>query len=101
MPGAVSRVTDMWIGICCCHSKPTCIPMGGFIITGSSDAVSAGLSNARVGDITIGYCGHVGMVVTGSGSNLTNSLGKSTTGSVVTGCNIGMVITGSPTHTTG
>jgi len=94
----VSRVTDIWVGICCCHSDPTCIPMTGFIVTGSVDAVSEGLGNARVGDMTIGSCGHTGIIVSGSATNVTNNLGKALVGSQVTGCNIGTVVTGSPTH---
>ena len=97
----VSRITDIWVGSCCCHSDPTCIPMGGFIITGSGNAKSAGLGAARMSDITIGYCGHTGIVVTGSSTNKTNSLGKAMIGSQVVGCNIGTVVTGSPTHLSG
>jgi len=100
MPAA-SRVTDLWTGICCCHSSPTCIPMMGFIITGSIDAVSTGLGQARVGDMTIGYCGHPGIIVTGSPSHITNALGSARLGEIVTGCNIGTLITGNPTHTIG
>lgn len=98
---AVSRLTDIWVGICCCHPPFPCIPMSGTIITGSSDCVSAGLGGARVGDITIGGCGHTGIIVSGSSGNLTNGVGKATVGSIVTGCNIGIIVTGSPTHTTG
>jgi uncharacterized Zn-binding protein involved in type VI secretion len=75
--------------------------MSGFIISGSSNAVSAGLGAARVTDMTIGTCGHTGIIVTGSGTNVTNGLGKATVGSTVTGCNIGTVVTGNPTHNTG
>lgn len=98
---AVSRLTDIWVGICCCHSKPTCINMTGFIITSSPNHISAGLGVARISDITIGTCGHTGIIVTGSAVNITNSLGKAMIGSQVTGCNIGTVVTGAPTHFTG
>jgi len=98
---AVSRLTDVWVGICCCHVDPPCIGMSGFIIAGSANAVSAGLGVARIGDMTIGGCGHTGIIVTGSATNTTNGLGKATVGSTVTGCNIGTVVTGAPTHTTG
>lgn len=97
----VSRVTDRWTGICCCHPPFPCIPMGGKIIVGSSDSKSTGLANGRISDMVIGDCGHTGKIVTGSGSNITNTLGKATIGSQVTGCTIGKVITGSPTHDTG
>ena len=98
---AVSRLTDLWVGICCCHSDPTCIDVTGIIITGSPNAVSASLANSRFTDMTIATCdgNHTGTIVTGSGRNFTNNLGKAFIGSMVTGCNIGIVVTGSPRHT--
>lgn len=98
MPTA-ARLTDMWTGICCCHSKPTCISMGGTIITGSANAISGGLGQALVTAITIGWCGHTGIVVTGSPDCIANSLGKATFGSIVAGCHTGTIVTGNPTHT--
>lgn len=68
---------------------------------GSPDMQSNGLSGARAGDLVIGYCGHIGFIATGSSLNLTNGLSKAVVGSQVTGCTIGVVITGSPTHNTG
>ncbi len=97
----VSRVSDIWVGICCCHKDPDCIPMGGYIITGSPNSESSTLSGGRVSDMVIGYCGHPGKIITGSGSNITNSLGKAVSGSMVTGCTIGKVVTGNPIHNTG
>ena len=72
--------------------------MGGFIMTGSPDAISSGKGQAGVGSITIGWCGHTGIIVTGSPDTLANNKGKATVGSQITGCNIGTVITGNPTH---
>jgi len=72
--------------------------MSGFIITGSPDIYSTGAAQARLSDITIGECGHTGIIVTGSPVVIGNNLQKATIGSVVTGCNIGHVVTGSPTH---
>lgn len=95
---SVSRVTDLWVGICCCHVDPPCIGMGGFIVTSSLTHNSSGLGVARLGDVTIGYCGHPGIIVSGSSTNLTNGLGKALVGSSVAGCNIGVVVTGDPTH---
>ncbi len=96
---SISRITDMWSGICCCHSKPTCIGMGGFIITSSSKHVSSGSGVARFGDLTVGFCGHTGNIVTSSTKNLTEGRGKALVGSQVSGCNIGSVITGDVKHT--
>jgi len=94
----ISRITDQWIGQCCCHSDPTCISMGGIIISGSPNEQSGGLAVARLTDTTIGWCGHTGIVVSGSPTTTVNSLAAARIGSSVTGCNIGTVITGNPTH---
>jgi uncharacterized Zn-binding protein involved in type VI secretion len=72
--------------------------MGGYIITSSGDHISSALGVARIGDQTIGYCGHPGIIVSGSSVNLTNGLGKALIGSQVTGCNIGTIVTGNPKH---
>jgi hypothetical protein len=100
MPSS-SRITDQWIGQCCCHSSPTCIPMGGIIISGSHNAGSGILKQARMLDITIGWCGDPGMIVSSSATSKTNTLGKARIGSQVIGCNIGIVISGMPTHEVG
>lgn len=97
----VSRISDIWTGICCCHSDPTCISMSGRIITGSPNQGSGSLKTARITDMVIGNCGHYGIIVTGSSTNKSNGLGKATVGSLVTGCTIGIVVTGNPTHDTG
>ena len=94
-----ARVTDLWAGQCCCHSKPRCRSMGGFIVTGSPDAISAGQGQAGIGSITIGWCGHTGIIITGSPDTFANNnKGKDTVGSQITGCNRGTVIIGNPTH---
>lgn len=95
---ASARVTDLWAGICCCHTDPTCIPMVGPIVTGSPNEKSGGLAQARLTDITIGYCGHPGIIVTASPNCKVNNLGSARIGDQVTGCNIGVIITGSPNH---
>lgn len=95
-----SRAQDLWTGICCHkdHDPAHCISMGGFIVTGSPDAISSGKGQAGVGDLTIGWCGHTGIIITGSPDTLANNKGKATVGSQITGNNIGTVITGNPTH---
>ena len=98
---ASSRLTDMWVGICCCHSDPTCESMGGWIITGSADTISGGLPQARLTDTTVGYCGHTGLIVTGAPTTFSNGLPAARIGETVTGCNIGTVITGNPSHNIG
>lgn len=97
----VARQFDVWVGICCCHHDPPCINMTGFVLGGSPNQQSGGQNAATVGDLVLGNCGHVGIIITGSSSNLTNGKGKVTLGSQTTGCLIGTVVTGNPTHITG
>ena len=96
---ASARMFDMWVGICCCHTDPTCIPMTGIIITGSPNTMSSSLAQARITDMTIGYCGHPGIIISASGNHKTNNLGSARVGDNVSGCNIGVIATGNPTHT--
>jgi len=101
MPASSRFFVDIWAGVCCCHTDPTCIGMAGPIITGSPNNISGSFAQARLTDMTIGYCGHPGTIVTGSSSVLSNSLGKARIGDSVTGCNIGSVVTGLSTHEVG
>lgn len=93
MPAA-SRLMDIWTGICCCHDDPKCENMSGPVITSSSNCRAGGLGQARFLDITQGWCGHTGQIITSSSTVLSNSLGKVRIGDVVTGCNIGVMVTG-------
>lgn len=96
MPSGAT-LTSMWIGICCCHSSPRCIPMGGYILTGSSNLFTGSLTAGRLTDLTIGWCGHPGFIITGAPTAFGNSLSRARIGSSVNGCNIGTIITGHPT----
>ena len=95
---AQSRLTDLWTGICCCHSHPTCISMSGPIISGSANCKSDNLGVARLTDMVIGYCGHSGTIVSASSNCNANNLGKARIGDQVTGCTIGSIITGNSKH---
>ncbi len=96
-----ARANDLWFGICCHkdHDPKHCVSMGGYIVSGSLNAISSGKGQAGVGDLTIGWCGHPGIIATGSLDTLANNKGKATVGSKVTGNNRGNVITGNPKHT--
>ncbi len=93
-----ARANDLWTGICCHPSHSGCTSMGGWIVTGSPNAISSGQGQATVPDLTIGWCGHSGFIITGSPNAFANTKGKATVGSQITGNNIGTVITGNPTH---
>jgi uncharacterized Zn-binding protein involved in type VI secretion len=94
MSGA-ARLTDMWTGICCCHHDPDCISMQGQIINASANTLGNTLGIARLTDMTIGNCGHTGIIVSGSPAINVNTLAKSRIGDLVTGCNKGYIVTGS------
>ena len=101
MPASSRFIVDIWAGICCCHSDPTCIGMAGPIITGSFNNVSGNFDQSRLTDMTIGYCGHPGTIVTGSSKVVSNNLNKSRIGDSVVGCNIGNLVTGLSVHEVG
>ena len=92
---------DIWAGICCCHSSPDCVSMAGPIMSGSPNNTSLGAAQSRLTDITIGYCGHGGTIITGSSTVLSNSLNKSRIGDSVVGCNIGSLVSGAVVHEIG
>ena len=93
---AGSRLTDIWSGVCTQHSGS--IPMTGTIIGGSEKNKSGKLGQATTTCMTIGECGHVGQIVTGSPSCKTGGLEKAVVGSQIVGSNIGTVISGSSNH---
>ena len=98
MPASARAFADIWVGICCCHVSPICVPMVGPIITGSLNTISGGSAQARFGDMTIGACGHPGVIVSSSIDHITNGPGSARIGDLVTGCNIGVIATGNPIH---
>jgi len=85
----------MWAGICVCHKTP--VGMAGFVITGSGNVIAEGSGKARLGDITIGFCGHAGVIVTSSNLSIVNGMGDARLGDMVAGCNIGALITSTAT----
>jgi uncharacterized Zn-binding protein involved in type VI secretion len=93
---SVARINDLFSGTCCCHDDPPCIHTMGMIIVGSYNVVANSLGVARVGDIGIGFCGHMCVVSSGSGSVVTNGIPTARIGDSVTGCIDGTIITGSP-----
>jgi hypothetical protein len=101
MPSSSRIFVDIWAGICCCHVSPICVPMAGPIITGSPNDVSGNFNQGRLTDMTIGYCGHPGFIVTSSSRSLANTLGKARIGDSVVGCNLGAIVTGLSSHKVG
>jgi len=93
-----ARLTDIWAGVCVCHPIP--VPMSGPIITASPNRNVNNLGQARLTDLTMGWCGHVGLIVAGSSLADTNNLQDARLTDPTAGCNIGVIVTGSPDHTT-
>lgn len=93
----VCRIGDMGVGRCCCHSKPPCIGMSGTVATGAPNVLAVGSPIARIGDIVIGGCGHVGIIVSGSPTVLIAGSPAARTADSFVGCFTGVLITGAPT----
>jgi len=97
----ISRITDVGVGICCCHPPIPCIGMVGVLITGADKTNVENQPISRIGDIMIGSCGHIGIINTGS---LTINVENSPTarvGDSFVGCFSGVIITGSDTINAG
>jgi len=92
-----ARFLDIGVGICCCHSDPTCIPMAGFILTGSTDFQIDGLPAARMLDIVIGFCGHVGFMIGSSDEMFIDGRGSCRFLDIFVGCFSGIIVSGSLT----
>ena len=66
---SVARHDDIGTGFCDNLEHPGSIPMVGVIIPGPAPATKTiveGKLVARVGDIVLGACGHIGIITTGS-----------------------------------
>jgi len=89
----IARLTDLFDGICTCHSTP--IPMKGTIVTASENVKINGLGVARLTDVVLGQCGHTGKIVSASENMNANGLGIARVGDAVDGCLKGVIVTGS------
>ena len=97
----VSRVTDRFVGVCCCHPPIPCIGTGGRIIAGNTNHESTSQKAGRVTSLCLGDCGHFTRIVSGAGTHETGGLkvGR-VTSNVASACIVGSVVTGAPQHTT-
>ncbi|MEM3827992.1 MAG: PAAR domain-containing protein [Conexivisphaerales archaeon] len=91
-----ARLTDIAMGICCCHPPIPCIPMVGTIITASPNVSTNSLGQARLTDLVLGACGHIGLIVSGSPNVQVNNLALARVSDAVAGCLIMTIATGSP-----
>lgn len=93
MSGALV-LTSIGIGVCFAHRNP--IPMVGMTSSGSFNISISGFPSARILDIVLGGCGHIGLIVSGSSKVKANNRGKSTIGSTFVGAFNGILVTGVP-----
>lgn len=89
----LAKVGSIGAGKCYCHSTPK--TMTGVITTGSLDTKSNGVSNATVGSVVVGLCGHTGVITTGSDKIRINGIPAARVGDAFAGCFVGVIIAGS------
>jgi len=97
----VSRITDRFVGVCCCHPPIPCIGTGGKIIVGNPTHESTGQKVGRITSLCLGDCGHFTKIVSGASTHETGGqkAGRITS-KVASACIVGTVVTGAPKHTT-
>ena len=88
-----ARLVDLGVAVCCCHSG--CVGTIGTIIPSQSHSKCDERSIARMGDIVIFSCGHIGVIVSGSSLDVTVESGAARIGDAIVGCPIGIISTGS------
>jgi len=97
----VSRITDRFVGICCCHPPIPCISTGGRIIEGNSIHESTGQKVGRITSLCLGDCGHFTRVVSGASTHETGGQKVArVTSNVASSCITGKMISGAPNHDT-
>lgn len=96
-----SRISDIGVGICCCHCPACCIGMSGHLITGASTVIYEGMPTSRLTDIVLGFCGHTGTMVTSSTTVIVEGLGTVRIGDNFEGCFTGVLVTGASTIISG
>lgn len=89
-----SRITDMGVGICCCHSS--CIVSVGVLVTGAPSVVDDNFYSSRITDIIVHFCGHISVMITGNPAVIDECFYSSRITDLYVGCVLGVIITGSP-----
>ena len=88
-----SRLGDTWVGVCCCNHDG-CVGMTGIVITSAARTEDQFQLTARLGDITIGNCGHTGIICSGASKINIEGVLSARISDCVTGCNKGVLVTG-------
>lgn len=89
-------VTSIGVGFCIhpSHSPHIPLPMIGVVVIGSPNKSSESLAAARVGDIVIGTCGHIGILIMGSSNVQSTYIQQSLIGSPFAGYFNGIIVEG-------
>ena len=91
----ISRITDVGVGVCPCHSSPvTYVTM---FAVGDPFVDADGLQVARIGDMGISSCGHPTIAVTGSTISTASGIPTHRIGDTGQNCGSYVSISGSPT----
>lgn len=94
---STSRVTDIGVGVCCCHPPAPCISTIGTLVTGAATVEKEGMASSRITDIVLHSCGHVGLMITGASTVEDESLSTSRVTDAYVGCVCGTLVTGAAT----
>jgi len=91
---ALSRIGDIGTGVCTSHKSP--ISTCGILIGGASTVMANGASVSRIGDLVLGFCGHIGVMCSGAGTVKAEGVGVVRSGDSFSGAFSGTLITGCP-----
>lgn len=93
-----SRITDIGVGSCCCHPPIPCISMSGTLVTGAGTHLVENQPVSRIGDVVLGFCGHVGVMISGSPTKFSEGSQTVRVGDQFSGCFTGTLVTGASTQ---
>ena len=86
----ITRIGDMFTGYCfICQNI-----VKGTIITGDSKVLTENQPTSRVGDLGLGFCGHITFVAKGAPRTLVKQSQVARIGDMVSGIILGTILTG-------
>jgi uncharacterized Zn-binding protein involved in type VI secretion len=88
-----ARLSDATFGTCTGHTPA--ISIGGIVIGLSSNVFINGLPSARLSDIVISNCGHIGTIIASSSKIFINGLPAAKMSDTFTGTYSGIIVNGS------
>ena len=90
-----ARINDRTIGVCYhpIHDSP--IITGGRVVTGSGNIIPNQRLQARINDIVLSDCGHIGVICTGKDNVITNQRPTARIYDRTNGYYVAQIITGS------